>query len=297
MITYKCKNCGGEMTVSAEGSLYCEYCGSKAFFNDADIRLYKQFRLEFLNHLYALHQTTTSEEADESLLWQRAEHIWLDNKTDVYYLYTTNYDGVTIYLTRNSVLYRFKKNQIAKEEQMTAMLSKLNYPSADVRTLQNSFPKIIGIYPLEDESLLVALQRDENFYPLAMVGALEPQHAAWVVSRLENICCVLEYSGLLQNDINLQSVFMNPFTHQACLFGAWWKATALCNKNTDLKALRTTAEQCMGIYAQRAPALFKKFIKDPPENNAFDDFQLWDKVIESKDGFGGRRFAKLKINI
>ena len=27
MITYKCKNCGGEMSVDHVGDLYCPYCG------------------------------------------------------------------------------------------------------------------------------------------------------------------------------------------------------------------------------------------------------------------------------
>ena len=49
MISFKCKNCGGEMSVDSSGSLVCEYCGSNSFFADSELTGYRdRKRIKYL---------------------------------------------------------------------------------------------------------------------------------------------------------------------------------------------------------------------------------------------------------
>ena len=171
----------------------------------------------------------------------------------------------------------------------------LKFPPADVKDLKSCFPRLLGRYALEDGGVLLAFERPDNIFPLAMFGSLTADHAAWVVSRMENICCVLEYSGLIHGGISEHSLFINPFTHHAVLFGHWSSARkkGASKENPDLKAIRKTAERMLGTHSGEAPAAFIQFIRSSPAADAYSDFGLWDEVIEK--GFGGRRFAKMNL--
>lgn len=299
MLTFKCKNCGGELSVGDGGGLFCEYCGSKFNFTDGDLADYRSFRLMLLNYLREVKDEKTLDQHSEKNIWQRAEEkcFTAENGGDisVKYLHCSVTDGVSVYLTEGAVLYHFPRFHKQKADKFVSVISGLRFPAADMKDLKSCCPRITGEYGLKDGETLIACVREGNFFPLQMLGALQPEHAAWVMSRLENICCLLEYNNMSHNDINFDSVSVNPFTHRAALFGAWWGAGGPSQK--DLFDIRRTGTRMLGVYYDKSPVLFKKFLKDEPEKDAFTDFEKWDRVIMSKEGFGGRRFAKYNEKI
>ena len=222
MISFKCKTCGGEMTVERTGDLVCAYCGSKAVFTDRQLAEYRDFRQRMVEYLRNV--------SDDNKNAAQLDALWADADTTVFrtaegaaisarYLYTAQDAPAVMYLTRSAALYRFPREERGKAALAEHWLSRLQYPQADIRGLSRCFPTVTGHFELEDGGILLALAREEQFFPLAMYGALLPEHAAWVVSRLENICCVLEYSGLVHGGISPESVFINPVTHEAALVG------------------------------------------------------------------------------
>lgn len=299
MISFKCKTCGGEMTVERTGNLVCAYCGGKAVLTDRQLSEYRDFRQRMVEYLRNLN--------DGSVEDPRGDALWADANLTAFrtaegaaisarYLYTVQDAPAVMYLTRSAALYRFPREERSKAALAEQWLGRLQYPQADSRGLSRCFPTVTGRFELEDGGILLALAREEQFFPLAMYGALLPEHAAWVVSRLENICCVLEYSGLVHGGISPESVFINPVTHEAALLGGWWnadvrRASSLAAANADLVALRRTADRALGPYRASVPHAFDRFLREAPLTNAYDDFALWDQVIEK--GFGGRRFVKM----
>lgn len=294
MLTFKCKNCGGEMSVGEDGGLLCEYCGSRYYFTDRNLSDYRSFRLLLLNYLRGVKDEKTLDLHDESNLWDRAEEASFTTKDgteiSLYYLHSSVTDGVTVYLTQNAVIYHFPRLCVSKADRLVSVISRFEFPPADMKDLKKCCPCITGRYELDNGDVLIACQRNGNFFPLQMLGALQPEHTAWVMSRLENICCLLEYNNMSHNGITLDSVFVNPFTHQAALFGAWWGAGQRTDK--DLVDIRAAGRKALGIYYDTAPALFKKFLNEKPAPDAFADFEKWDNVITSPEGFNGRRFTK-----
>ncbi len=292
MLSFKCRSCGGEMSVDSNGSLVCEYCGSSFNLKDEDIKEYRIFRSAMLSYLRRRHDEIVSGESEDHL-WDMAKTVILRSADGeditIRYLYTSDKDGVKMFLTRNNILYVFEKSNAQLAGRSEDMVSQLQYPSADMRSLKSCFPMSAGSYKLEGGGIMLAYERDANMFPLNMFGALTPEHAAWVVSRMENICCVLEYSGITHGGISADSIFINPFSHRGALIGSWWNAKRGITRGRDLKDLRDTAAFILGRHKGEEPAEFTSFLKSRPKDTAYDDFAQWDRVIE--DGFGGRRFA------
>ena len=66
------------------------------------------------------------------------------------------------------------------------------------------------------------------------------------------------------------------------------------SSKNDLIYLRKTASRILGIHRNTAPKELIDFLEGKPAEDAFKDFEKWDRVIET--GFGGRRFAKMDVN-
>ena len=303
MISFKCKNCGGEMSVDSSGSLICEYCGTKQFFKDIDLTQYKEFRSQMLNYLRGVHDAKIDGKEREEMLWGHAEEKILKSSDGdditVRYLYAYEEDdGASVYLTRNNAIFVYTAREKAMAELAMSAIGKLSFPPADVKGLSDCFPKLNGSYELAGGGMMLAFARTDNLFPLPMFGSLQPEHAAWVISRLENICCVLEYSDMIHGGISEDSVWINPFNHHAVLMGHWHSAgkkgeIGTSDKN-DLIYLRKTASRILGIHRNTAPKELIDFLEGKPAEDAFKDFEKWDRVIET--GFGGRRFAKMDVN-
>ena len=123
-----------------------------------------------------------------------------------------------------------------------------------------------------------------------MFAPYESVHLAWIISRMENICCALEYSELMHGNITSESVWINPFTHEGCLFGDWRKVKSK-KSNGDLSNLRKTAIELAEDTSE--PEQLYRFLNTAPDSDAYADFEKWDKVI--MDGFGGHNFVKMKL--
>ena len=298
MLTFRCQNCGAELCIDSSGALVCEYCGSHFFFSDEQLRGYRAFRRQMLNYLRDLQDEKEVRDHNEDLLWTSAEteHLRTADGIDVTlrYLYSHEDGHCKLYMTRDRFLFYYRHGNRFFADGRESSLSMLSYPPADVKGLKECFPVPAGRYELEDGGLLLTYLRPANVFPLSHFGALLPEHAAWVVSRLENICCVLEYSGILHGGISENSVFINPFEHHAILMGGWEKAgRKRAGDIEDMKDLRKTADRVLGTHRDKIPREFRDFLKGRPKADAYEDFALWDTVIEK--GFGGRRFAKMNM--
>lgn len=286
MIKYMCKNCGAQMELGSAGSFTCKYCGFKTFLTDADFRGNKEFRKKLLTYYKAKNdEKEMSYETDT--LW---ESIGVDHfmtmtgqRLNIDYMLKYEYPGCTCYVAKESVVYVFTSNGDA--DAFLAGLDKLRFPEADTK-LYRSFPELKTTIALEKGKAVVFIRRP-HFYPVEIFEPMEAVHTAWVISRMENICCALEFSGIDHNDIQKTSVFVNVKTHESTLFGDW---RGVCAKRTtkDLTAIRETAIDITEDISK--PVEFHDFVQSRPKATAFDDFDAWEEVIQK--GFGGHKFIK-----
>ncbi|MCQ2534524.1 MAG: hypothetical protein MJ172_08165 [Clostridia bacterium] len=297
MISVKCNNCGAELSIDTHGNLICPYCGSKSFMSDIEFTEYKNLRQNMLNYLRT-ENDARGDRVDNNFIWSRNELLSMatkDNKTvNIRYTFYYEDEGVKTYISKDSVVNIFEKEDRNKLEATIRGISMLQYPEAAGKDLSKSFPHIKAKMELIDGRYLLAYDKPENSYPLFAFGNLRPKHVAWIVSRMENFCCVFEYSELVHGGLSTDTIFINPKTHEAFLYGGWWKARHKkdSSDNEDLKELRRISKRLLGEFIDESPELFIKFMESMPAEDAYTDFGNWDRVIV--EGFGGHNFTKFQ---
>lgn len=288
MVTYKCNNCGGELNFSDSGGFDCPYCGSKSFMSDSDYKENEEFRKKLLQ-IYKTEAKNKELDYSSDTFWSCAgtDYFTVNNgqTLQIEYMKKYEYYDFICYIAKESVVYIFRSTSEA--EDYLNGLNRMVFPPADSR-LHRSFPKLKMQLKLEDDKTALVFLRRPNFYPVKMFAPWESEHLAWVISRMENICCALNYAGIEHRDISPDSVWINPISHEGALFGDWRNVRQL-KSSKDLNDLRKVAK----ILAKdaRNPQELNEFLNSKPEADAFSDFEKWDKVIV--DGFGGHRFIKM----
>ncbi|OON85938.1 hypothetical protein BXO88_09945 [Oribacterium sp. C9] len=291
MITYKCKSCGGQMNFGSSIGLKCPYCGARAFLSDEDYRGNERFRKMVLRFYEA--------EAEKGDIDYSTDKLFTCNRCDTYIMesghalnveYMKKYEkhGFVFYVARESVVYVFENSIEAGT--FSDKLKMLEFPAADMK-LKRSFPEIRMEIGLKDGKKALVFVRRPNCYPAEMFAPWESVHLAWVISRMENICCALKYSGLRHGDITPDTIWVNPFTHEGILFGDW-RGVTRGNDDADLKALRKTAIALASDT--RNPEELYRFLNSAPDRDAYSDFEKWDRVIET--GFGGHNFRQMMVS-
>jgi len=246
--------------------------------------------------------------ADE--LWNSASEEVFEctdgRKIDVKSLNVYKDMDATVYTARQNIIFRFDPQNAAFTDKFRKAVSSLDYPSADTKNLSDFFPTISGGFGLTDGSALLAVKKSEDEYPLRLFGRLDGRQTAWIVSRLENLCCVLEYNSLVHTNFDIDDVYIDPYDHTASLYGSWWKVVP--NNTTvsgvtyttrhNLVSLRSIAAQVLGFGSVSdvretgdLPKPFADFIRSAPASNAYDDFAHWDEVL--MQSYGERRFVTM----
>ena len=297
MLQFQCEHCSGDMKVDRIGELVCPYCGTKNFFTDKQLREYKEFRLRMLEYLSAVAEDRKTPER-KAFIWNQAQTVTFQDVEDtditIQYLYHGKENGVDMYCANSNVIYIYPKGMAEQADKAIRAFSGLTFPQADMKGLGRCFPKLAGDYKLKDGARMLVYSKEEDFYPLALFGDMIPEHVEWIISRLENIACVLLYNNMSHNAISTKSVFINPRTHEAALFGGWQQAcTGIVTSEKDLKAVRRVAGEMLGEGYKTAPKPLIRFIEGEPKKVAYDDFAAWDKVIETE--LGGRHFTKFDM--
>lgn len=288
MFSCKCSNCGGEVEVKDLVGFKCQYCGARTFLSDEDFKGHEEFRVKLLEYY--------KEEAISKELDYKYDTLWKCNDEENYtmangqnlnikYMYKYHYNDSICYLGRENVIYVFK-NKEAKDIFLNG-INKLVFPEADNK-LNRCFPKLKLELSLEKGKEVLAFVRKPNFYPAELFAPYQSVHLAWVISRMENICCELKYSGIEYCALNSNAIWVNPITHEGALFGDWSKVRPLRTTN-DLADLRKVAIRL--TKDSRNPLELYNFLNSRPEEDAFKDFEKWDTVIEK--GFGGHNFVKM----
>lgn len=289
MLNYKCSSCGAQLTLGNAGSLVCNYCGGRSFLTDSDFKGYEEFRKRLLGYYQA---QNTQKEFDYS-----ADTFWSCKGTDTFtmqdgmplnieYMLKYQYADYTMYIAREAVVYLFNNSNSAS--QFLAGIRRIEYPAADSK-LSRCFPELKMQIELQQGKIILAFMRRPNFYPAEVFAPWKSEHLAWVISRMENICCAFKYSEIEHGNITPVSVFINPITHEGALFGDW-RGVKKLTSNSDLVAIRKTAILMAENTSQ--PKELYNFLNSKPMLTAFDDFSIWDEVIEK--GFGGHKFVKMQ---
>lgn len=306
----ECKSCGASMVIDPSGTTaHCPYCRSRYVLDHRDTDYYRDF-YERMRGFFRLSKDGQERRSRADELWSTADERVFEcsdgRKIDIRSLNVFADREATVYTARQNIIFRFEQQNAANADKFRRAVSSLDYPSADTKSLSDFFPTISGGFGLSDGSSLLAVKKSEDEYPLRLFGRLDGRQAAWIVSRLENLCCVLEYNSIVHTNFDIDAVYIDPYDHTVSLYGGWWNAvpnnTAIGGRiytpRHNLTALREIAAQVLGFESAAdvrasddVPQPFADFLKGAPESNAYDDFAHWDEVLIKS--YGERKFVTM----
>lgn len=287
LFNIRCDNCGAEYRINSRGEMNCPFCGSKIYLNDKDFEEYLNTREEMLikdknDNDFA------NDMGDVRHKWNNELQIFLDAENgkpvNLKYYYRFDRQDKIVFVGRNkvSILYTNPDDCVHAIENF----KNLEYPSSDIEKLSKGFPTILATVNLKDNKRLLVLDKAENIYPLAIFNKLDPKNVAWMISRMENTGCILQFNSLDFKNLTVYDIYINPKTHHVFFLDGWENVVPSSTTTNYLKALRQIAKDQMILG--RAPQKCIDFLEGAPATTAYDDFKLWDDVI--MNGFNGHNF-------
>jgi hypothetical protein len=156
-------------------------------------------------------------------------------------------------------------------------------------------------------------------------GKIPVVHVAWMLSRLYNIACYMYYNETSNNDISLDSYFIDPKLHSGYLLGGWWYSVPLDKKMIALpertlshipksvlkkKEGSCVTDSCLikaigrellgdvtGAKLMNDPTIPKplfNWLQSPGNDKPMEDYTTWMEKILIQS-FGKRQFVELKV--
>lgn len=240
------------------------------------------------------------------------------DKKDLLYINNRNVD--TEYIYNNKVVYSlpYRKDFIQKVHKII-----FQYHNED---MEKEFTKIIPKFVFENDNIIV--NKGEHFYPLELVmkkaKKLDIKTVAWIISRLLNICCFLEYNNIAYNNFQISNLFIHPIRHMIAIYGGWYyteilgnklsildsniyniipnkiKENKICTIETDIFCVKNIAKKLLGnemnmLRNKNIPSAFSEWLFNNKEKSAFIAFENYDKLLV--DTFGGRKYTPFPIEI
>ncbi|MEE5990675.1 MAG: hypothetical protein V3G41_08355 [Lachnospiraceae bacterium] len=286
LLNVRCDNCGAEYRISSRGEMVCRFCGSNVYLSDMDFKAYKNTR----DNMLMSDRFTNDEAADTGdvlRLWNNGSTAnfktikGVNISFDCYY--SVILDDKEVYIGADKIAVIFSNTFSLTN--FTVNLSQIEYPSADIKDLSRFLPNIIFKSALEDGRSIIIISKTDNIYPLFLFENLKATTVAWIISRLENLGCLLEFNNMDFRVLRAEDLYINPKTHELFILDGWDGVEKTSRRNY-LKDMRLIAKDIMDTST--APELCMKFLDGDPEETAYDDFSAWDEVIMK--GFNGHNF-------
>lgn len=191
-------------------------------------------------------------------------------------------------------------------------------------------PHVIRTETLVDDSHMMSISKLPGVIRLRDVldhfgGSLDPHHVAWIVSRLLNISCWFQYSGIAHYGLTVDNLYIQPATHEVFVYGGWWYAhddaaslvavprivldntlktlyedkvaTVEINQNLARMVGRELCGDIAGatlMWDKNIPQPMRDFLLYPASDNAIDDYRRWRETLEKS--FGKPKFIHLDIS-
>jgi len=266
--------------------------------------------------------------------WEKTNYILIskDNGKKVEINYDTCFDFElgTCYVKKTKVVYMLGNDKQKYYTNAIQNIRNLQYKDKRMEEeLSRFFPKIYQKFKTTKGEYVIVFDKTQDVYPLKNVfeyfnQKIYDKHVAWIISRLCNLTCFLEFNGLVHNGINMNNCFVSPRNHSILLLGGWWYTTREDEKMlgttkdifsvmsasskeskksstvTDLESVKLLGRQLLGEANSRKlslnrsmPKPFVDFLTGGSGKSAYDEFVKWDKALDAS--YGRRKFIRMEI--
>lgn len=266
--------------------------------------------------------------------WEKTNYILIskDNGKRIAINYDTQFEFElgTCYVTKTKIVYVLGKDKEKYYNNAIQRIGSLRYKDKRMKDdLSRFLPQIYQTYQIKTGEYVIVLEKPEDVYPLKNVFAyfeeqINAKHVAWIISRLCNLVCFLEFNGLVHNGIHINNCFVSPKNHSILLLGGWWYTTRAEEKMlgttkdifsimsvtakeskkssivTDLESVKLLGRQLLGEVNSRKlslnrsiPKTFIHFLTGGSGKSAYEEFVKWDEALDNS--YRKRKFVHMEI--
>ena len=254
----------------------------------------------------------------------------IDNKkySITYLKDISNEMGIT-YIGETSLTYVIEKS---KEKYYNAYIENINnlkFADDNMKIeFQRLLPKIYKNTKDDRGNYCIVLQKTSDVFCLRDIlnyynNKIPHNHVAWIISRLMNLLCFLEFNHLSHNGITIDNCYISPKYHTIMIYGGWWyakeigtkmlgttkeiydvmpllnKNTKISNISTDIESVKLIGRILLGNKSvvsldNEIPKAFRDWLSNGSKKSAFIEFDMWTKALFNS--YGKRSFKEMEIN-
>lgn len=132
------------------------------------------------------------------------------------YLKTFQFELGVAYVADLSVTYILDKQNKRFFDNAINQIGALKYANPNMEEeFSRYLPKIKHQFETRDGQYCLILDKTPDVFLLSDIlayykNSIPDRHAAWIISRLCNLCCYFDYLGMAHNGLTLQNCFISP---------------------------------------------------------------------------------------
>lgn len=145
-----------------------------------------------------------------------------DSSIRASYRYSFDSEVGPVYVGDHIVIYEF--NQKKYYDRYLDAIELIKYKDTKMKDYFARFlPIIHDKVESYDDKYYIVLKKTAEVYPLALVSDIfkKKEHAAWLTTRLMNLCCLFYVNGFVHNGICVDNCFVSLEHHGLSLLGGW----------------------------------------------------------------------------
>lgn len=106
----------------------------------------------------------------------------------------------------------------------------LQYKDSNMeKEFKRYFPKVLKSFETEDNKYVILLDKTSEVLNLGLIVKsyankkenFPEKQAAWILNRLYNIVCYMDFYNIVSNGISLDNIWVSPEMHSVLLFNGW----------------------------------------------------------------------------
>lgn len=246
--------------------------------------------------------------------WDETDTLQLPGRAKIHYLHSKPFELGKRFVTDNELIWVFDST---KEKYLKQYIqTELTYKDKRMATIYQE--KMPVVEDFSDRAIFV--KRDPREFPMdlflsAYQKKLTARDIAWMVSRMCDLLCFLNFNKIVLNAITPENLFINADTHSISIYGGWWYSAQIGEKmtgvsksifdimpfsvrNSKLSSPITDIES-MRIMFQRIckdkeiPDPFKKWLEAGSLDDPIQEYERWNEALDKS--WGKRRFVEFEI--
>lgn len=259
--------------------------------------------------------------------WEKTGQIQLDVSDNlmlsISYFSHKKFELGEIFICNHCVVYLFQNKM---DYCLNAIKNIKNFSFADKEMEKEIFkflPNQVLFYHLKKECCCLIIKKPMEMLSLYDIflhckQKINDRHVTWIISRLLNLACYFDYSGIVQNGISIENCFISPKEHHVFLCGGWWYTTRKKEKMLgvskeifDVMPILVKEKKCSHIMTdlesikllgrillerqENIPKPLEQWLHAGTVSTALEEMQRWDHTIYK--AYGKRKFINMNVTI